>query len=79
MVKEKSKSKKSQADAKRRNNKKKDPADGWVTFCDFHEITHIVIKEATVTIFKQDNKMMVRHTHTHKDKSVAACAGDFLY
>ncbi|KAJ8392564.1 hypothetical protein AAFF_G00074420 [Aldrovandia affinis] len=31
---------------------------GWLLFCDFHEITHIVIKEATVTVSKQDNKKM---------------------
>uniref|UniRef100_A0A669DPT6 Tyrosine-protein kinase n=1 Tax=Oreochromis niloticus TaxID=8128 RepID=A0A669DPT6_ORENI len=34
--------------------------EGWVVFCDFHEITHTVIKEAMVTIYKQDNKKMVR-------------------
>uniref|UniRef100_A0A4W5MRJ6 Tyrosine-protein kinase JAK1 n=1 Tax=Hucho hucho TaxID=62062 RepID=A0A4W5MRJ6_9TELE len=34
-------------------------SDSWVTFCDFHEITHIVIKESTVTIFRQDNKKML--------------------
>uniref|UniRef100_A0A665UQU3 Tyrosine-protein kinase n=1 Tax=Echeneis naucrates TaxID=173247 RepID=A0A665UQU3_ECHNA len=30
----------------------------WVVFCDFHEITHTVIKGPTVTIYKQDNKRM---------------------
>uniref|UniRef100_A0A8C3G3M5 Tyrosine-protein kinase n=1 Tax=Cyclopterus lumpus TaxID=8103 RepID=A0A8C3G3M5_CYCLU len=35
--------------------------EGWVVFCDFHEITHTVIKEATVTISKQDNKRMELH------------------
>ena len=39
---------------------KKEKAESWVVFCDFHEITHIVIKEATVTIYRQDNKRMVR-------------------
>uniref|UniRef100_A0A669CBX6 Tyrosine-protein kinase JAK1 n=1 Tax=Oreochromis niloticus TaxID=8128 RepID=A0A669CBX6_ORENI len=36
----------------------KDANEGWVVFCDFHEITHTVIKEAMVTIYKQDNKKM---------------------
>lgn len=34
--------------------------DGWTTFSDFHEITHIVIKEAAVTVYIQDNRRMVR-------------------
>uniref|UniRef100_A0A8C7PAU4 Tyrosine-protein kinase n=1 Tax=Oncorhynchus mykiss TaxID=8022 RepID=A0A8C7PAU4_ONCMY len=41
-----------------KQTKKNDASEGWVTFCDFHEITHIVIKESTVTIFRQDNKKM---------------------
>ncbi|XP_060890941.1 tyrosine-protein kinase JAK1 [Labrus mixtus] len=32
--------------------------EGWEVFCDFHEITHTVIKDVTVTIFRQDNKRM---------------------
>uniref|UniRef100_A0A669BUY0 non-specific protein-tyrosine kinase n=1 Tax=Oreochromis niloticus TaxID=8128 RepID=A0A669BUY0_ORENI len=57
---EKGKSKKNKHDAKQKTDKKKDANEGWVVFCDFHEITHTVIKEAMVTIYKQDNKKMVR-------------------
>ncbi|XP_017327064.1 tyrosine-protein kinase JAK1 [Ictalurus punctatus] len=32
--------------------------DSWTTFSDFHEITHIVIKEAAVTVYRQDNRRM---------------------
>uniref|UniRef100_A0A8C4IMX3 non-specific protein-tyrosine kinase n=1 Tax=Dicentrarchus labrax TaxID=13489 RepID=A0A8C4IMX3_DICLA len=38
--------------------KKRNLTEGWVVFCDFHELTHTVIKEAIVTIFRQDNKRM---------------------
>ncbi|XP_014268013.3 tyrosine-protein kinase JAK1 [Maylandia zebra] len=55
---EKGKSKKNKHDAKQKTDKKKDANEGWVVFCDFHEITHTVIKEAMVTIYKQDNKKM---------------------
>lgn len=58
--KEKGKSKKSRVDGKQKNNRKDEVNEGWVVFCDFHEITHAVIKEATVTIYRQDNKRMVR-------------------
>ncbi|XP_038858755.1 tyrosine-protein kinase JAK1 [Salvelinus namaycush] len=58
ILKEKNKSKKNKFEGKQTKPKKKDASDGWVTFCDFHEITHIVIKESTVTIFRQDNKKM---------------------
>lgn len=57
--KEKGKSKKKKVDGKQKNDKKKEANEGWVVFCDFHEITHAVIKEATVTIYRQDNKRMV--------------------
>ncbi|KAJ7986307.1 hypothetical protein DPEC_G00338570 [Dallia pectoralis] len=57
IVKEKTK-KKNKLDGKQKNDTKKDANDGWVTFCDFHEITHIVIKESAVTIIRQDNKKM---------------------
>ena len=59
ILKEKNKAKKKFDD---KYKKEKAKAESWVVFCDFHEITHIVIKEATVTIFRQDNKRMVR-TH----------------
>ncbi|KAG7513189.1 tyrosine-protein kinase JAK1 [Solea senegalensis] len=29
----------------------------WVVFCDFHEIIHTAIKEAVVTIYRQDKRM----------------------
>uniref|UniRef100_A0A8C7ICJ2 Tyrosine-protein kinase n=1 Tax=Oncorhynchus kisutch TaxID=8019 RepID=A0A8C7ICJ2_ONCKI len=51
----KTKSKKNKLEGKQNKDKK---SDDWVTFCDFHEITHIVIKESSVTIFRQDNKKM---------------------
>ncbi|KAJ8270270.1 hypothetical protein GJAV_G00112360 [Gymnothorax javanicus] len=57
LPKEKAKSKKNKVDGKRKNEKK-DVTEGWMPFSDFHEITHIVIKESTVTIYKQDNKKM---------------------
>uniref|UniRef100_A0A7N8XWY7 Tyrosine-protein kinase n=1 Tax=Mastacembelus armatus TaxID=205130 RepID=A0A7N8XWY7_9TELE len=56
--KEKSKLKKKKNDGKQKNDRKKEVDDGWMVFCDFHEITHTVVKEATVTIYKQDNKRM---------------------
>ncbi|KAE8293949.1 Tyrosine-protein kinase JAK1 [Larimichthys crocea] len=56
--KEKSKSKKNKQDGKQKNDRKKEADEGWQVFCDFHEITHTVIKEATVTIYRQDNKRM---------------------
>lgn len=59
IAKEKGKPKKIKLDGK---NKKTEIDEGWVVFCDFHEITHTVIKEATVTIYRQDNKRMVRQT-----------------
>lgn len=56
--KEKGKSKKNKMDGKQKNDKKKEANEGWVVFCDFHEITHAAIKETTVTINRQDNKRM---------------------
>uniref|UniRef100_A0A672LI24 Tyrosine-protein kinase JAK1 n=1 Tax=Sinocyclocheilus grahami TaxID=75366 RepID=A0A672LI24_SINGR len=44
------------ADNKQKNDKRKDSA--WTLFSDFYEITHIVIKESCVTIYRQDNKTM---------------------
>uniref|UniRef100_A0A8C5BM65 Tyrosine-protein kinase n=1 Tax=Gadus morhua TaxID=8049 RepID=A0A8C5BM65_GADMO len=54
--KEKNKAKKKFDD---KYKKEKEKAESWVVFCDFHEITHIVIKDATVTIYRQDNKRML--------------------
>lgn len=58
--KEKGKSKK---DGKLKHDRNKEEKDDWVLFCDFHEITHTVIKESEVTIKRQDNKKMVRKTN----------------
>ncbi|XP_076026264.1 tyrosine-protein kinase JAK1 [Genypterus blacodes] len=58
MSKEKGKSKKNKQDGKQKNGRKKEADEGWVMFCDFHEITHTVIKETTVTIYRQDNKKL---------------------
>lgn len=60
--KEKTKSKKNKQDGKQRADRQKETTEGWVAFCDFHEITHTVIKDTTVTIYRQDNKKMVRQT-----------------
>ncbi|KAG7230543.1 hypothetical protein INR49_025259 [Caranx melampygus] len=56
--KEKGKSKKNKMDGKQKNDKNKEANEGWEAFCDFHQITHVVIKEETVTIYRQDNKRM---------------------
>lgn len=57
-VKEKSKSKKNKSDGKQQSDAKKEAYEGWVVFCDFHEIIHTAIKEATVSIYRQDKKMV---------------------
>ncbi|XP_030647905.1 tyrosine-protein kinase JAK1 [Chanos chanos] len=57
VLKEKSKAKKNKVESKQKS-KKKDGSDEWMLFADFHELTHIVIKESTVTIYRQDNAKM---------------------
>ncbi|MGH0124223.1 UNVERIFIED_CONTAM: hypothetical protein FKN15_024652 [Acipenser sinensis] len=58
-AKEKNKSRKNKMESRNKKDKNKDLVnEGWTLFSDFYEITHIVIKEATVTIYKQDNKKM---------------------
>ncbi|XP_036409514.1 tyrosine-protein kinase JAK1-like isoform X1 [Megalops cyprinoides] len=57
LPKDKSKAKKNKTDSKKKQENK-DSRESWMPFSDFHEITHIVIRESTVTIYKQDNKMM---------------------
>lgn len=64
--KDKVKSKKNKMDGRQKNEQKKEANEGWAVFCDFHEITHAVIKDATVTIYRQDNKRMVRCTDQSK-------------
>lgn len=34
----------------------------WAHFCDFREITHIVVKDCRVSIHRQDNKCLVSGT-----------------
>ncbi|KAK1164207.1 tyrosine-protein kinase JAK1-like [Acipenser oxyrinchus oxyrinchus] len=59
IAKEKNKSRKNKMENRNKKDKNKDLVnEGWTLFSDFYEITHIVIKEATVTIYKQDNKKM---------------------
>uniref|UniRef100_A0AAQ4Q8L8 Tyrosine-protein kinase n=1 Tax=Gasterosteus aculeatus aculeatus TaxID=481459 RepID=A0AAQ4Q8L8_GASAC len=58
--KEKGKLKKVKLDGKQKNGKSMEANEDWVVFCDFHEITHTVIKETMVTVYRQDNKRMVR-------------------
>ncbi|XP_041125613.1 tyrosine-protein kinase JAK1 [Polyodon spathula] len=59
IAKEKNKSRKNKMESRNKKDKNKDLVnEGWALFSDFYEITHIVIKEATVTIYKQDNKKM---------------------
>lgn len=56
---EKEKKKKSDGKTKKDEEKHK-IRDSWNNFSYFPEITHVVIKESTVSINKQDNKRMVR-------------------
>lgn len=56
---EKEKKKKSDGKSKKEEEKHK-LREMWNNFSYFPEITHIVIKECTVSINKQDNKRMVR-------------------
>uniref|UniRef100_UPI0037E940A3 tyrosine-protein kinase JAK1 n=1 Tax=Semicossyphus pulcher TaxID=241346 RepID=UPI0037E940A3 len=77
--KDKSKSKKNKLDGKQKNDRKKETEEGWVEFCDFHEITHTVIREATVTIFRQDNKRMeLRMASRAKAQSFAALVDGYF-
>ncbi|ETE70382.1 Tyrosine-protein kinase JAK1 [Ophiophagus hannah] len=55
--KEKPKIKKKKYD-KVEKNEEKNKREEWISFSYFPEITHLVIKESTVCIYKQDNKRM---------------------
>ncbi|XP_048097869.1 tyrosine-protein kinase JAK1-like [Alosa alosa] len=55
--KEKASSKKTKRDSCLKKDKTKDCQD-WITFSDFYEITHIIVKESLVTIHKRDNTQM---------------------
>nr|XP_006014396.2 PREDICTED: tyrosine-protein kinase JAK1-like [Latimeria chalumnae] len=57
--KEKKKSKRKKAENKKKVKTKEKESEGWILFCDFHEIIHIVIKESLVTINIQNNRKMV--------------------
>ncbi|XP_068176433.1 tyrosine-protein kinase JAK1 [Antennarius striatus] len=58
ITKEKTKSKKNKPNGKQKEGARKEANDGWMVFFDFHEITHVVIKDTTVSIFGQNNKRM---------------------
>uniref|UniRef100_A0A4W4FCJ5 non-specific protein-tyrosine kinase n=1 Tax=Electrophorus electricus TaxID=8005 RepID=A0A4W4FCJ5_ELEEL len=38
---------------------------GWMTFSDFHELTHVVIRKCLVTVYRQDNKRMELQLGNH--------------
>ncbi|XP_072293949.1 tyrosine-protein kinase JAK1 [Eucyclogobius newberryi] len=77
-AKEKGKSKKSKHDGKRKAEQKSEDG-GWEEFCDFSEITHMVIKESTVTIKKQDNKTMELQMESRAEaKSFAALVDGYF-
>uniref|UniRef100_A0A672Z4I1 non-specific protein-tyrosine kinase n=1 Tax=Sphaeramia orbicularis TaxID=375764 RepID=A0A672Z4I1_9TELE len=75
---EKNKSKKNKHDSKQKNDKKKEVDEGWVVFCDFHEITHTVIKDSTVTIKRQDNKRMLQMMSRAEALSFAALVDGYF-
>ncbi|XP_034565356.1 tyrosine-protein kinase JAK1 [Notolabrus celidotus] len=62
-----------------RNDRNTETNEGWVLFCDFHEITHTVIKDVTVTIFRQDNKRMeLRMASRAEAQSLAALVDGYF-
>uniref|UniRef100_A0A8C9QXN2 Tyrosine-protein kinase n=1 Tax=Scleropages formosus TaxID=113540 RepID=A0A8C9QXN2_SCLFO len=73
ITKEKQKSKKNKGVSKLEKEKRRNASDDWVLFSDFHEITHIVTRESTVTICKQDNKNMELQL-TCREKALALAA-----
>ncbi|KAJ7332634.1 hypothetical protein JRQ81_014814 [Phrynocephalus forsythii] len=57
--KEKHKTKRKKSDSKaKKNDEKNKKEEWWNSFCYFPEITHLVIKDSIVWIYKQDNKRM---------------------
>ncbi|XP_062993931.1 tyrosine-protein kinase JAK1 isoform X3 [Elgaria multicarinata webbii] len=56
--KEKHKIKRKKTDSKVKKNEEKRKREEWNSFSYFPEITHLVIKESAVCIYKQDNKRM---------------------
>uniref|UniRef100_A0A4W6DA55 Tyrosine-protein kinase n=1 Tax=Lates calcarifer TaxID=8187 RepID=A0A4W6DA55_LATCA len=71
-------SRKNKLDGKQKNDRKKEANEGWVVFCDFHEITHTVIKEAMVTIYRQDNKRMMLMASRPEALSFAALVDGYF-
>ena len=43
----------------------------WVHFCDFQEITHIVVKDYKVSIHRQDNKCLVGGSHSSPNVAIS--------
>ncbi|KAI1892119.1 hypothetical protein AGOR_G00150680 [Albula goreensis] len=60
-------SKNNTMEGRSKNDKGKDATHDWEQFSDFYEITHIVIRESTVSISKQDNKNMELTLASHKE------------
>uniref|UniRef100_A0A6I8PGC1 Tyrosine-protein kinase n=1 Tax=Ornithorhynchus anatinus TaxID=9258 RepID=A0A6I8PGC1_ORNAN len=66
--KEKSKPKRKKLESKTKKEEEKIKLrEEWISFSYFPEITHIVIKEATVSINKQDNKRMELQLASHEE------------
>ncbi|XP_068948942.1 tyrosine-protein kinase JAK1-like isoform X2 [Petaurus breviceps papuanus] len=66
--KEKNKLKRKKQDSKHRKDEEKNKArEEWNNFSYFPEITHVVIKEAVVSINKQDNKKMELSLASHEE------------
>ncbi|XP_008107521.2 tyrosine-protein kinase JAK1 isoform X2 [Anolis carolinensis] len=63
--KEKHKTKRKKSDGKVKKNEEKSKREDWNNFSYFPEITHLVIKESTVSVYKQDNKRMELKLSSH--------------
>ncbi|KAM6456304.1 tyrosine-protein kinase JAK1 isoform 2-T3 [Liasis olivaceus] len=64
---EKQKIKKKKSDNKVEKNEEKNKREEWNSFSYFPEITHLVIKESTVCIYKQDNKRLEFKLSSHEE------------
>ncbi|XP_066478956.1 tyrosine-protein kinase JAK1 isoform X2 [Tiliqua scincoides] len=65
--KEKHKVKRKKLESKIKKNGGKNEREEWISFCYFPEITHIVLKESLVCIYKQDNKRMEFKLSSHEE------------
>ncbi|KAJ6662645.1 hypothetical protein lerEdw1_011782 [Lerista edwardsae] len=65
--KEKHKTKRKKSESKVKKNGEKNEREEWNSFCYFPEITHIVLKESMVCIYKQDNKRMEFKLSSHEE------------